>query len=233
MSAIFVVSYWRIYVTERNLALHDNHPGAENDPATIKKLLQHRTPEILGNDEYHISAVLIPLVMRQNELHILFEVRARTLRGQPGEICFPGGRIDSQDTSPAAAAVRETVEELGIAKEQIEILGPLDVLVTPHQRIMHPFAGWLKEDALLQPAPEEVAEVFYVPFSFLLNAQPLLSWDRVELKPEKDFHFELIPGGESYSFRQGHYPVYFYLYGQYTIWGLTARILRHLLDLIR
>ncbi|NEU34154.1 CoA pyrophosphatase, partial [bacterium LRH843] len=63
-------------------------------------------------DEFLQFAVLVPLVQKQDELHVLFEVRAHHLRRQPGEICFPGGKIEPNDSTPQDAAVRETTEEL-------------------------------------------------------------------------------------------------------------------------
>lgn len=75
--------------------------------------------------------MLIPLVEKDGELHLLFEVRAKHMESQPGEICFPGGHVE-QGENPKDAALRETFEELGIPTEKIELIGPATFFtVTP------------------------------------------------------------------------------------------------------
>ena len=76
--------------------------------------LAGRQPEILGHEKLPKYAVLLPLIEVENETHILFEVRSLSLRRQPGEICFPGGKIDPEDSDQRKCAIRETTEELGI-----------------------------------------------------------------------------------------------------------------------
>ncbi len=72
---------------------------------------------------------MLPLIQEDGETHVLFEVRAKTLRIQPGEICFPDGRVDEEDRNEEETAIRETCEELGVKKTDVEIAAPLDVLV--------------------------------------------------------------------------------------------------------
>ena len=76
--------------------------------------LSEDRPLFIGEATAFRSAVLIPLIQVDGEWHILFEVRSLTMRKQPGDISFPGGRIDKTDPTPLAAALRETYEELGI-----------------------------------------------------------------------------------------------------------------------
>ncbi len=93
------------------------------------KLPEH--PGIMRKYDYLNSAVLIPLVMINGEFNFLFEKRAAHIR-QGGEVCFPGGEVDPDiDSSFRETAVRETVEELGISKEKIKIIGSLDTLIGP------------------------------------------------------------------------------------------------------
>ena len=80
----------------------------------LKNQLNENQSLFIGEETAFRSAVLIPLVQVDGEWHILFEVRSFTMRKQPGDISFPGGRIDSTDPSPLAAALRETYEELGV-----------------------------------------------------------------------------------------------------------------------
>ena len=72
-------------------------------------------------------SVLVPVVERAGELNLLFEVRAKNMKSQPGEICFPGGHVEKGET-PQQAALRETFEEIGIDRQKIELIGPGDIL---------------------------------------------------------------------------------------------------------
>ena len=113
-------------------------------------------------------AVLVPLVERPEGLCLLYEVRADTLGRQPGEVCFPGGRLEGAE-SPEECALRETWEELGIPREKIRILGRLDFVAHRANFILHPVLALVEEEAVdgLHLNPDEVAEVFQVPLEHL------------------------------------------------------------------
>lgn len=160
----------------------------------LNKIGTH-SPSILGHKQFAKYAVLLPLVETENEIHILFEVRSRRMRRQPGEICFPGGRIDKQDHSAQDAAIRETIEELGVRKEAITNIHPLDYLVSPFGMIVYPFVGMIREFESIHINPKEVEEVFTVPLSFFLTTKPQIHQIHTKLEPEEDFPFDLIPGG--------------------------------------
>ena len=87
----------------------------------LSKLLQSRGGEIENETDYLRSAVLVPLVRREGRLGVLFEVRSAALTSQPGDISFPGGRIELDDAGAEAAAVRETREELSLPDSAIEV----------------------------------------------------------------------------------------------------------------
>lgn len=197
----------------------------------IDKALNNRKPFVMGHQTLFQSAVLLPLIEQDGELYVLFEKRALHLRRQPGEIGFPGGRIDPQDHDPQAAAVRETCEELGIEADQIEVIGPLDYVVTAFQ-IVFPFVGRIKQPELIRPNPDEVADVFKVPLKHLQTTRPELYLVDLHMEPPDHFPFDLIPDGRQYKWRGGQIPEYFYEYEGRVIWGLTARILHHFLKLI-
>lgn len=200
----------------------------------IQKQLEQHCVQILGQEESAIHAVLVPLISIADEWHVAFEVRSEKLRRQPGEICFPGGRVDASDTNAQRAAVRETCEELGIEEEGIEMMGALDYLVTPFQVTIYPFVGKLSMDvSAIHPNPDEVGEVFYVPLDFLFQATPECYYLDLYAEPQRDFPFHLIPRRESYNWRTGKIPEYFYFYKEYVIWGMTARILHHFLDIAK
>ena len=200
---------------------------------SIKEKLRRRTAGILLDQDFREHAVLLPLVRHENKVSLLFEVRSLQLKDQPGEICFPGGHIEPQDSTPQHTAVRETVEELGVQSSSLDILGPLDILVTHHQLKIYPFVAMIQGEPALTPDQREVDHVFYVPLDFLLAARVSISQVRMKMQPEPGFPFHLIPGGTNYAWREGQYPVYFYHYQDYIIWGMTARILHHFLGLIR
>ncbi len=198
----------------------------------LNKVKLHK-PSILGHELFSKYAVLLPLVEKENEIHILFEVRSQKMRRQPGEICFPGGRIDAQDQSAEEAAIRETTEELGIKKEQICHIYPLDYLVSPYGMMVYPYTAFINEYHTIQLNQNEVEEYFTVPLSFLHNTQPNIYVINTKLEPEKDFPFELIPGGENYNWTTRKMEEVFYIFEDKVIWGLTARILKHFLEMTR
>lgn len=198
----------------------------------IYRSLQNRKPEWMGHHKLNQFAVLVPLVEINGELNVLFEERAHHLNRQPGEICFPGGKIDLGAEDEKCAAVRETREELGLAAEHVELLGPLNVLVTPFH-IIHPFVGRISRMDNIRPNPDEVASVFCVPLEYLLSQTPELHFVDITVTPPENFPFDKIANGRDYKWRKGSIPEYFYYYEDRVIWGLTARILHHFLELAK
>ena len=203
------------------------------DTSQIIAKLGNRTPSIMGKQRYKESAVLLPLTTINNETHILFEVRSMQMRSQPGDICFPGGRIDPEDKSPKHAAIRETTEELGVSENHVKELTPLDYIVNSGGRIIYPFAGRLLKPEKIVPNQAEVSEVFTVPLQFFLESEPEIYKVHVDIRPEDDFPFDRIVGGKDYQWSTGHIDELFYHYDGKVIWGLTAKILTHFLQLIR
>ncbi|MDQ0191411.1 CoA pyrophosphatase [Alicyclobacillus cycloheptanicus] len=204
------------------------------DVASIQAALQARKRGLLGQDLYVKTAVLVPIVRDvDGQPAVLFEKRAATLRRQAGEICFPGGHVSEEDADEAATAIRETCEELCIDKRHVSLLGPLDVLVGFGQLMVYPYAGVIDEAAQIDPNPDEVAEVFTVSLQRLLTTPPEVYEMTFQHLPGEDFPFHLIPNGRNYKWRQGVVPQLFYQFDGYVIWGLTARILTHFLDIVR
>ncbi|WP_088102578.1 NUDIX hydrolase [Halalkalibacter urbisdiaboli] len=199
----------------------------------IFNLLKGREPGILGQSEQRQSAVVLPLVLNNDELGILFEVRSHSLHKQPGEICFPGGRIDAKDGSPQHAAIRELTEEIGIPANALEIVAPLDVLVTPFRGVIYPFVGYIHDLSHLKPNHEEVDHVFIVPLSYLYENKPERYDIQLQFQPSENFPLDVIANKERYSKRVHQIPQYFYYYNDYVIWGLTAQILYHFLELTK
>ncbi|UJL46265.1 CoA pyrophosphatase [Virgibacillus sp. NKC19-16] len=200
--------------------------------SNIISKLQNRQPGILGQEQFRKSAVLLPLIEVENEIHILFEVRSMKMRSQPGDICFPGGKIDSIDKDPRACAIRETTEELGINEAAIDDIIPLDYIVADSGRMIYPFIGSITNLDQIQPSEAEVEEVFTVPLAFFLQTKPDVYKVDVQVVPEENFPFDLIVGGENYNWHTRQIDELFYQYDGKVIWGLTAKILTHFLALL-
>lgn len=199
----------------------------------IYSRLEGRKAEILGHEEMFKSAVLLPLIYDKGGLCVLFEKRASSLAHQPGEISFPGGRIEEDDITPERAAVRETCEELGLSRDDIKVICPLDIMVSPFNVIVYPYCAFIEKGENIRPNPDEVEEIFTVPLEYLLQYKPLQS--RIELNPylPDDYPTQLIPDGKKYAFKKGSLPQLFYIWNDYVIWGMTARILHNFLTLIK
>ena len=188
----------------------------------------------IGEETAFRSAVLIPLVQVDGEWHILFEVRSSTMRKQPGDISFPGGRIDPTDPTPLAAALRETHEELGIEPKTVTLVQQLSPYIASPTFVVYPFVAVVDYDQIIHSYNKaEVEEVFTVPVKWLLNYEPYMHLVSVEIMPSPDFPFEKIVNGAQYQWRGRPIEQWFFDYEQYTIWGLTARILKHFIEIIK
>ena len=118
---------------------------AEKLANVIENSLSGHQPQLDRDDNLWDAAVLLPLVNTSEGISILFEVRAAKLGWQPGDVCFPGGRAECSDDSFAATALRETCEELGLAREQVRIIGGLNYLVTHMGPVIHPYVGYIAD----------------------------------------------------------------------------------------
>lgn len=202
------------------------------DISSIRKTLENKQFSIM--DSSLQSAIVIPIIKVNDRLHILFEVRALSLNNQPGEICFPGGKIEENEDA-LGCAIRETCEELNISEKNIEIIGKLACLVTPSNMIIYSFCGILHDIEFdsIEFNKHEVSSIFSVPIDVLLNQEPLLSNMTINLSPPQDFPFHLIQKGRAYRWKTGIYPLYFYRYKNHIIWGTTAKLLKNFLDTLK
>ncbi len=176
------------------------------------------------------SAVLIPLIYRDGEYSVLFEVRASSLKTQPGEVCFPGGRIEGGET-PEMTAVRETCEELLIAEEQVELIGMLDPTIGPSNAPLWAYIG-LIHDYSGTFSGDEVDRVFTVPLKWFEEHEPEHHFTKLQVVIGEDFPYNKIPGGKNYPWRMRKHEIMFYDTDP-VIWGLTARLLYHLTWMLR
>lgn len=198
----------------------------------LSRLLEGRTPGLM--DATGRYAVLVPLVEREDGWYLLYEVRARSMRRQPGEVCFPGGRMEGAE-SPEACALRETEEELSIPPSAVRILGRLDFIAHRANFIMYPILALVDAQAVehMTLNPGEVDETFLVPVRHLLETEPLEYSYQLIPQPGEGFPYELIGIPRDYRWQLGGENVPVYPWEGHAIWGLTGRITRHLAALLR
>ena len=193
--------------------------------------LNTRIPKRIEQEKEKVSVVLIPLIKKDGKYHILFEIRSNNLSHQPGEICFPGGKRESLETS-LQTAVRETCEELLVSESDIQVYGSLDYFLSPTGMRIDVYLGELR-NYNGQYSIDEVSDIFMVPLEFFQNTLPKRYYNNVQMQPEHDFPFEKINGGRNYPWAKGKYEVLFYEYENHIIWGITAKILFHNIKLIQ
>lgn len=198
----------------------------------LKELLARRTPGLM--DATGRYAVLVPLVREREGYSLLYEVRAKSLRRQPGEVCFPGGRIEGEE-SPEHCALREAFEELALPPERVQVLGPLDFIAHRANFILYPVLGLVEAETVeqLRPSPAEVDRVFRVPLDHLLETEPLEYEYSLTPDTGKDFPYRVLNIPEDYRWQPGRENVPVYPWEDKAIWGLTGRITRHLVSLLR
>ena len=178
-------------------------------------------------------AVLVPLAQGPKGPSLLYEVRAKTLRRQPGEVCFPGGRLEKGER-PEQCALRELEEELAIPPAAVQVLGRLDFIAHRANFIMYPILGWVEDWGIsrLSPSPAEVEETFFVPLSHLKQNPPLEYTYQLMPTPAENFPYDVIGIPRDYKWQPGGENVPVYPWEGRAIWGLTGRITRHLLQLL-
>ena len=199
------------------------------------------TPGFMGTEPLVDYGILIPFVLVKGEYHLLFQKRASGIR-QGGEISFPGGRVDwGHDGSPREAAIRETMEELGLASHRVRIEAQMDTFVPGFTSLIHVFIGRLAITSLdeLSINRNEVEDVFSVPMSYFMTNPPDMIPMRMIIRPHSDdvqgkkrmeSLLREMGVADRYS-GEWEYParVYYWRYGDHVIWGLTADIVVRLL----
>ena len=134
----------------------------------IRKILGERKPKLIPDDKsrYRHAGVLIPLFNDNGVCRVLFTRRTDTVAHHKGQISFPGGRVDEEDRSVKDTALRETFEEIGVYREQVDILGRIDDTLTMVSNfVVHPFVGLIPYPDDLSLNMAEVDSIIKVPLS--------------------------------------------------------------------
>ena len=178
----------------------------------LRNLLSTRERKAVEHPSFAHAAVLVPLFRKGKDCHVLVTKRTDQVKHHKGEISFPGGVFDKEDSELERTALREAFEEVGLMETDVRILGVLDDIVTVTEFVVTPFVGVFPYPYLFKPSPVEIAELIEVPLSVLLRKDSF---------------------SEREIFRMGRTEVvYAYQYGDHVIWGATARILKQFLDLM-
>jgi 8-oxo-dGTP pyrophosphatase MutT (NUDIX family) len=194
-------------------------PSNLNAPASLDELMHlqgdHRMAkdmaEIVADKPFRPAAVLVAVVARETPTFLLTQ-RAASLSTHSGQVAFPGGRIDPGDKDPADAAMREAMEEIGLAREYIMPLGYLDPYLSGTGFRIVPTVALVRPDFTLTINPAEVTEAFEVPFDFLMSPDNHQRHSREWKGILRNYY--AMPYGERY------------------IWGATAGMIRRLYERI-
>lgn len=124
----------------------------------------------VGDEELTPASVLFPIVLRTSGPSVLLTQRNAQLKDHPGQISFPGGRVEPEDASPAHTALREAEEEIGLARDHVEILGYLPEYRTVTGFRVTPVVALVRPPFSLRPEPGEVESIFEVPLAFLMDS---------------------------------------------------------------
>ncbi len=149
------------------------------DPAAITAFLRRPPPpedpldlhrgEIVEGMKVRDAAVLVPIVARDGQVNLLFTQRTEHLAAHAGQISFPGGRVEATDASRVDTALRETEEEIGLARRHVNVLGALPEYFLPSGFRITPVVGWIEAPFDTQPDPFEVADIFEAPLEHFLD----------------------------------------------------------------
>lgn len=171
----------------------------------IKKKLTDREKRSINFPEYKKSAVLILFMEKDGLPHVIMTLRTDKVSTHKGQVSFPGGGYDSTDKDFLDTALRETMEEVGIPPEEIEVLGEFDEYISVMGYHVYVYVGAINKSHEYIVCRDEIDEMLEVPFSIFYNEE----YNRCE----------------KITYEGRDYDVYYYDFGTTTIWGMTARII--------
>lgn len=197
--------------------------------ANVKNIMKNYEPKIYGGRKE--SAVLIPLVQVAGEWHILYEVRSK-LVSQAGDSSFPGGKVEPGETYEEAA-VRETMEELNLSRDNIKVHGEMDFIIGQYM-IIRCFVGELVNIDVSDIRPnEEVEQVYTVPVKYFMENDP--KYFSVKYNPRVEEEFEKSLGENEFKRKLSNHgeKVPVYEIAHHSLWGYTANLTERFIEIIR
>jgi len=182
-------------------------------PSFIRTRLAGYQRRSIDRSSLTTSAVLIPIVRRENGLELLFTKRSETVEHHKGQISFPGGATDDLDRSPADTALRESFEEIGLEPSAANIIGLMDDLQTPSGFVVTPVVGFIEQLPVLHMNPEEVVQIIYIPLEKFFD-------DSLRHSKMRELDGRMV---EVFSYDVWDEPV----------WGATAFFVKQLVSLLK
>ena len=163
--------------------------------------------------KYKIAAILFPLIEKNKKVNVILTTRSKDVASHPGQVCFPGGKLDKNDKNIVDCAKREAFEEVGIKNSQIKILGQIDQCITGTNYKVTPIIALINSNYIPSIQESEVADLFEVPFEFFL--------DKNNLKRKNA------------EYKGKHYSYYQYDWKNKKIWGSTARMIVNFCEIMK
>ena len=193
--------------------------------AITRALIQAYQPGVIASQDgragmyagvdLQCAAVLVPLLRREGTWQLLFTRRTESVEHHKGQVSFPGGRCDPEEKTPEETALREAREEIGLEPSAVQLLGRLnDYLTITHYRI-NPVVGIIPFPYPFKLAPLEVGRVFTIPLAWLADRA---NWDEEPYTPD--------------GVRRSFPVITYHPYHGETLWGATARMTHHFLDIL-
>ncbi len=173
----------------------------------LREILEPLSSHVNVNPGFKLAAVLVPIFKEEDK--ILFTMRTQIVSHHKGQISFPGGRFEENDSNILETVYRETKEEVGITKENITMVGRLNPMSTISNYYVIPFVGLVEKDTPIRANNLEVEHYFFAPISDLMDPENILMGD---------FDGMRLP---------------YYSYSNYKIWGVTGMILSDLLNRLK
>ncbi len=179
----------------------------------LSRVLRNRKKIVLPTDGMIEAAVLIPLYSKNGRIHVLLTKRSDMVEHHRGEISFPGGKLDPEDQDLLSCALREADEEVGIAAKDVRVIGELDDFYTVATNfLVVPFVGIIPYPYEFSPCSREIADLLGVPLEVFFDSQR-----RTE---------------EVWTIKGQNVEVISYRWKEHNIWGATARILKHFVEML-
>jgi 8-oxo-dGTP pyrophosphatase MutT (NUDIX family) len=187
------------------------------NPDVISGILSARKPRVLGSGEaagYRHAGVLLPLLEEGGVCKVLFTQRTHQVEHHKGQISFPGGGVEAKDGSIEETVLRETYEEIGLSKGDIEILGRIDdTLTVASNYVIHPLVGWIASVDDLAINQTEVKKIILAPLALFFGRRSEARRYPVEYE---GVIYETVA----------------FEYGEHMIWGATAKMMENFVEIM-